>query len=209
MKDKNCHLISLSEELKYHVASFLSGIDALHLMETCTTLYQDLPLSSLSPPYALTPTSIQEWSGDADIPRKGPQIPILYTQRVHSITLTSRPWVGGEIPAHIYVVACHGEPTTSTSDENHFVSERVVATAIITCGEVSRLTIAFRPQPFTNYFLWYRGNVVQTTRIMVHTVIFDSPNRSLAKEYRRSCNPISPLRSMFAHVMWQALQARG
>ncbi len=204
MKDGKSPLTSLSEDLKHKIVSFLSGVDALRLIETCSTIHQDIPISSLSPPYALTP--IQEWSGEKDVPRKGPRVPVLYAKRAHSVTLKSRQWCG-DVPSHIYLVAFNQED--DVTDTNTFEDGIIVADSTIVRGKVSQLTISFQPQPFTIYFLWYRGEVVQTNRIMVHTVIFDSPNRMIAKEYRMSCNPVSPLASVLGHVMWQALLARG
>lgn len=204
MSNYHSPLISLSSELQAEILSFLSSADALHLTETCSTLHQDLSLSTLNPPFALTP--IQEWSGDEDNPRRGPRIPVLYTKRTHSITLKGRQWCG-DGNCHIYVVAF--DRNNPPIDFNNFSDGTVVVDSLIMYGKVSNFAISFRPDPSMIYFMWYKGEVVQTNRIMVHTVVWDNPQRSLAKQYRLSCNPVSPLGSMFAHIMWQALSVRG
>jgi hypothetical protein len=197
-------LVSLSNELQGEIISFLPPVDALHLTETCQTLRQDLSLSSLNPPYTLTP--IQEWSGEEETPRRGPRVPVLYTKRTHSITLKGRQWCG-DGNCHLYVVAF--DRNSPPIDFNNFSDGKVVVDSPIAYGKVSNFSISFRPDPSMIYSLWHKGEVVQTNRIMVHAVVYDNSRRSLAKGYRLSSNPVSPLRSMFAHIMWQALSVRG
>lgn len=203
MSNFHSPLLTLSNELQGEILSFLPPADALHLTETCSTLHQALSLSSLNPPYTLMP--IQEWSGDEETPRRGPRIPVLYTRRTHSITLKGRQWCG-DGNCHIYVVAC--DRKNPAIDFNSFTDGNLVVDSPVAHGKVTNFAISFRPDPSMIYFLWHKGEVVQTNRIMVHTVVLDNPRKSLAKEYRLSCNPVSPLRSLFAHIMWQALSVR-
>jgi len=199
-------LTSLLNELtvKWEIVSFICPSDALHLTETCSCIQQDLSLSCLNPPYSLKP--IQEWSGDADT-RPGPRLPVLYPKRTHSITLKGRQWCG-DGPCRVYLLAF--DPNDQSVDTTSFSNGSVVIKSpIAQGGKVLKFTITFCPGPSMIYYLWYQGEVVQTNRIMVHTVIFDTPKRTISKENRRTSNPISPLRSMLVHTMWQAISVRG
>lgn len=203
MTNTQNHLTSLSNELQLEIASFLPPSDALHLTETCTTLHRDLPLASLNPPFSLSP--IQEWSGDHDSPRRGPRVPLLYTTKTHSITLKGRQWCG-DGPCSLYLVAF--DRADRTVDTKTFSNGTVIVESPIAQGKVSQFYITFRPDASKIYYLWYHGEVVQTNRIIVHTLIYDNSKRTISKEYRLASNPVSPLRSMLAHVMWHALSVR-
>ena len=206
MLDNESPLLSLSEDLKYHITSFLSGVDLLRLIESCSTLYQELPFSSLSPPYTLHP--IQEWEGDDHLPRKGPRVPILYARRTHSITLRSRHW-SGPGGSRIFLVAFQQDPASPSNDPISFADGMVVAESVTSNNQGRPLKLSFQPEPGKDYYLWYQGRSVQTNRIHVHTVILDFPNRACARRYRQSNNPICPFGSIFIHVLWQSLLASG
>lgn len=162
-------------DLKVHLASFLSSIDASHLSRVCKAVHSDFALSILDP-FRLVRSS---WIR-GDMPCLGPQIPIFFSQ-THSTILHCnwrvRSW--GNLKGKLYIVAHKSNDT-----ELHFSSGRLVASALISQHLGPKLILSFHPRSDETYHIWY--DVIQGLRIdeiIVRSVVYDK-KRSMWKAYR-------------------------
>jgi hypothetical protein len=137
-------------------------------------MYSDLALSTLLPPLRICPP--QHWTGEVDtgdIPRCGPEIPLVYgARRTHSVQIVcnwkDQGW--GNHKGRLFIVSHNSKTklTTNTTNETtnthlSFENGRVLYTSPIASHGVEFLTMSFTPTLHDeeddwddmSYHIWY------------------------------------------------------
>jgi hypothetical protein len=193
------NLQGLPSDLKKQAASFLSAKDAHSLNQTSRALHADLCLSTLSPAFQLY--SNENWYGDVhtgDLPRRGSKIPIFFGSSVHSIVLTclwsDQGW--GNRKGELFVLAFPDNDNQyqyPSSNNLSFLDGRLVYRSQVARHEEESLKCSFNPRRNEIYYIWFKaggggGHELRLRNLLVHTVVFDDRDRTLANTFQALSN---------------------